>query len=460
MHIVGCVLLAKPATAWLEAFLAQVRRERAAVMGRTAQGATFVRFAAPDLRLVALACQAVQGRRPSGLRFGFAAAVRDGPGGEPSGLDLSTEVVSQANELAAAASSGEVLVSAALALRLIEAGHALHSRTLTRPDGRVIAACVMDRPANTARAHAAVEAHLPAAEAGSEAQPGLAHDPSPAAASDPASAAPSALQPSLSVRADALALRQAELEARQDAVLAKMTLVEEGQPSTAHLQQLQAQLDEQIERVQSRLDVVAQLERRIGPLHIAVAAMDRRLAQQAQRLTEVESLQALCDKLLADMVLAHAQLAAVAARQEELLPLTAQVAGIEQTVLHTQARLNEGQADLHQRSTASAALLAQLESGLQNQVHAVTEHAARVDEVQGRTRSVAHQLADIHLRLEMLREQRAAIDGVGEQLARLDFTVQEAQNTLRALRTEREVAERVEQGIKSLRARGTSRQPT
>jgi hypothetical protein len=460
LHIVACVLLAKPAAGWLEAFLAQVRRERAAVMGRTAQGATFVRFAAPDLRLVALACQAVQGRRPAGLRFGFAAAVRDGPGGEPSGLDVGTEVVTQAKELAAAASSGEVLVSAALALRLIEAGHALHSRTLTWPGGRAVAAFVMNRPAGAARPDAAAEEHSPAAQAGPEAEAGHAHEASPAAASDPASAAPSAVQRSLAVRADALALRQAELEARQDAVLAKMTLVEEGQPSTAHLQQLQAQLDEQIERVQSRLDVVAQLEQRLGPLHIAVAAMDRRLAQQAQRLTEMEGLRALCDKLLADMVLAHAQLAAVAALQEELLPLTAQVARIERTVLNTEAQLNESQAALHQRSTASAALLAQVESGLQNQLHTVTEHAARVDEVQARTCSVAHQLDDIHLRLEMLSEQRAAIDGVGEQLARLDFTVREAQNTLRALRAEREVAERVEQGIKSLRARGTSRQPT
>lgn len=44
------------------------------------------------------------------------------------------------------------------------------------------------------------------------------------------------------------------------------------------------------------------------------------------------------------------------------------------------------------------------------------------------------------------------IDHVGEKLARLDFMVQEAQNTLRALQREREVAERIEQGIKSLRA--------
>jgi hypothetical protein len=52
----------------------------------------------------------------------------------------------------------------------------------------------------------------------------------------------------------------------------------------------------------------------------------------------------------------------------------------------------------------------------------------------------------------MLGEQRAVIDHVGEKLARLDYMVQEAQNTLRALQREREVAERIEQGIKSLRA--------
>jgi len=40
-----------------------------------------------------------------------------------------------------------------------------------------------------------------------------------------------------------------------------------------------------------------------------------------------------------------------------------------------------------------------------------------------------------------------------EKLARLDFTLQEAHNTLRALQREREVAERIEQGIKALRTR-------
>ena len=74
-----------------------------------------------------------------------------------------------------------------------------------------------------------------------------------------------------------------------------------------------------------------------------------------------------------------------------------------------------------------------------------------VEEVQTRANAITNLLDDINVNLEMLGEQRAVIDHVGEKLARLDFMVQEAQNTLRALQREREVAERIEQGIKALR---------
>jgi len=52
------------------------------------------------------------------------------------------------------------------------------------------------------------------------------------------------------------------------------------------------------------------------------------------------------------------------------------------------------------------------------------------------------------------------IDDVGEKLARLAFTVQEAHNTLQALQRERELAERIEQGIKALRARNAAARPS
>ena len=83
---------------------------------------------------------------------------------------------------------------------------------------------------------------------------------------------------------------------------------------------------------------------------------------------------------------------------------------------------------------------------------AIESRRKMVEEVQTRANAITNLLDDINVNLEMLGEQRAVIDHVGEKMARLDFMVQEAQNTLRALQREREVAERIEQGIKSLRA--------
>ena len=53
----------------------------------------------------------------------------------------------------------------------------------------------------------------------------------------------------------------------------------------------------------------------------------------------------------------------------------------------------------------------------------------------------------------MVSEQKAMIDHVVENVTTLGQTLHEAQATLRTLRVERELAERIERGIKSLRGR-------
>lgn len=45
------------------------------------------------------------------------------------------------------------------------------------------------------------------------------------------------------------------------------------------------------------------------------------------------------------------------------------------------------------------------------------------------------------------------VDHVSEKLAKLDFMTREAQNTLSSLHRERELAERIQNGIKQLRSR-------
>ncbi len=72
--------------------------------------------------------------------------------------------------------------------------------------------------------------------------------------------------------------------------------------------------------------------------------------------------------------------------------------------------------------------------------------------MQTKANAIAHLLEDVRLNLETLGEQKAVIDHVAEKAAQLEFMLQEARNTLRTLQHERELAERIEQGIKKLRA--------
>jgi hypothetical protein len=64
-------------------------------------------------------------------------------------------------------------------------------------------------------------------------------------------------------------------------------------------------------------------------------------------------------------------------------------------------------------------------------------------------------LEDVRLNLETLGEQKAVVDHVMDNFNRLTEKVQEAQTTLRSLQTERELAERIERGIKNLRKSAT-----
>ncbi len=339
-QIVGCVVSSRPAAERIDELVAQVRRERAIVMTKDALGTTFMRLSAPDTRLVTLACQAVLAQTPSPLRFGFAAGSKDAGPTPQDGTSVSNRILAQAADLAAGARDGEVLVTPQLAVLLIEAGVALHTRLVHLADGRILPACSLSLAA-------------------------------PSAEGKLTDALDSAYR-ALAVQADEVARKQADLEARLADALEKTALVEQGSRLAAHLGELEAELDAQLLRVHERLQFIDALEGRVAGLVQSLESSQRSIAAFEARLSELD-------------------------RSAE---------AVEQKVL------------------------------------------SRAD-------AVTHMLSDINVNLEMLSEQRSVIDHVGEKLARLDFTVQEAQNTLRALQREREVAERIEQGIKALRSRGS-----
>ena len=485
-QIVGCVLSSKPAVKRIDDFVAQVRRERGVVMVKSSRAATFVRFNAPDARLVTLACQAVLSNVPSSLRFGFASGIKEPMLDGQDGLSISNRSIAQANDLAAGARDGEVLVSPQLALLLIESGLSVHSKEIHLPGGRIVPACLLDLSAGIA------ENSSPVAR--------------PLVERNLADALGSVYQALLS-QAGELARKQADLEARLDTALGRTAPADEGSKLATREAALEAELGTQQMRTKERLQFIDVLEERVNNLQESVSDAEHRLAEVMARRGEIENLRSLCDAMATQMVEAQHQLDGMAALQQQLRPIASQVATQVQSLENSnrsvaafEARLNDldrGAEAVQQKIESlsrSEALVQAVKAEVENirgissaskaDLQFVTEHRddvtdlrakiedllgrvsdtdgkivmiesrrKTVEEVQSRANAITHMLGDINVNLEMLSEQRAVIDHVGEQLARLDFTLQEAQNTLRALQREREVAERIEQGIKALRNR-------
>ncbi|KNZ33616.1 MAG: hypothetical protein AD742_05540 [Methylibium sp. NZG] len=420
-QIVGCVVSSSPAAEQVDDYVALVRRERGVVIAKDAQGARFVRFNAADARLVLLACEAVAARPPSTLRFAFVVGTQEpqgtaqasqahdataaaGPAGSPSGAggaggaggaNITQHSIALAASLAVAARDGEVLVSPPLAVLLIEAGVMLHSRQVHLLDGRVVSVCALD----------------------------VATQRRPATGMSRADGLDAAYR-SLLAQAGEVARKQADLDARLDAALGKVEVLAQSDRLAAHLGELEAELDAQLHRVEDRLTFIDQLEARVDALQRAASAAEGQLAALLSQRSDVETLQSLCDTLVGQLADARRDLQFVAEHRSDVSALRAST----DTLLG------------HIDDTAAKIAL-------------VEARREAVEEVRQRAEGVTHLLGDMALSLERLDERRAVIDHVGDQLARLDFTVQEAQNTLRALQREREVAERIEQGLKALRNR-------
>jgi cob(I)alamin adenosyltransferase len=85
---------------------------------------------------------------------------------------------------------------------------------------------------------------------------------------------------------------------------------------------------------------------------------------------------------------------------------------------------------------------------------------ALVQEVQSKTEMIANLLEDIGANLDMVAAQKAQIEYASDQVGRLEFSIQQSQNTMRALHHERERAERVEEAIRQIRTRERSPRAT
>jgi len=270
-QIVGCLLSSTPADELIDGFVTAVRRERAVVTARHAQGATFVRFNAPDAKLVAMACAAAAGAGSS-LRFGFASGSKDRARAGHDVFSISNRYIAQAHDLAAAARDGEVLVTPRLALLLVEAGFTFDAREV-RISGRQVMACALD---------------LTPAQEGATA----------AAMQKKASALGSVFQ-ALLAQAEEIARRQGEIEARQDVAPGNAAPSNEG--SASRPAGLEADLDAQLARLEARFAGIDRMEQRIDQLQHKIQSLaDQEVLVQAVK-AEVESIRQISGRSKADL---------------------------------------------------------------------------------------------------------------------------------------------------------------
>jgi hypothetical protein len=86
-------------------------------------------------------------------------------------------------------------------------------------------------------------------------------------------------------------------------------------------------------------------------------------------------------------------------------------------------------------------------------IAAIEARRRNVEEVHSKTTMITNLLGDVRVNLESVSEQKVVVDYIVDRLAELEFVILEAQNTLRMLNQERELAERIEKSIKQLRDR-------
>jgi predicted nucleic acid-binding Zn-ribbon protein len=146
---------------------------------------------------------------------------------------------------------------------------------------------------------------------------------------------------------------------------------------------------------------------------------------------------------------------ALAAREEVVESVRKEVEGVFEVSAKSKADLEfveEHRADVLALKTRVDELVASIRDS-ETRLADISAKKRLVDEVQLKVGVITNLLEDVRVNMETVGEQRAVLDHVMENLSKLNEMVASGQSTLRALQAERELAERIERGIKALRSK-------
>jgi chromosome segregation ATPase len=233
-------------------------------------------------------------------------------------------------------------------------------------------------------------------------------------------------------RMNAMAARAPELEAKMNAILGQMKLIEEGTQKATHLNESVAELDAQISRVTSRVPFVDKLALRLNDLNQLSADVDQRLEGQLARRTELDTLKASCDGLAAQMADAQLKLDGVSALQQRLIPLVAELNTLKTEIDGANDRLGR----------------------LEYDEATVTEHEKRYAELVASSRAVATEVAERTRQMQGLSEELTRTTGIKDELlVELDRVQSRHRDTISQIQASEDQLGRAEKMFKLLEQR-------
>jgi DNA repair exonuclease SbcCD ATPase subunit len=255
----------------------------------------------------------------------------------------------------------------------------------------------------------------------------------------------SALDERARVASGEVASRLAEVKALSGelhrSVTVKNELVEELSGVQARQQDVVIQLDAADDQLKRLETTATQLEQRRSQLAFAekrIGAFENRLVDLGQMANQIEG-----------------TIQRLAERESVVEAVRREVEAVHEISARSKADLDHVEAHRTEMVTLRDKLdgLLGAIADTETRIAAIDGRRKVVDEVQLKTNVIVNMLEDVRLNMDTLGEHKTIMEQAMADFTRLTELVQESQNTLRALKAERELAGRIEHGTKRLRAK-------
>ena len=190
------------------------------------------------------------------------------------------------------------------------------------------------------------------------------------------------------------------------------------------LDMLWKKLDQRRSQLAEAEQALGQVDNRMDELRRLSEAMERKIQGIVEREQVVEAVRRGIEGVHALGQKSQADLETISERRAEIARATSEM-----------DRLRDSLAATHER------------------IVVIENRRQVVDDVQRKADTIMNILGDVQITLDSVSEQKAMVDHVFAELARIEYLVQEARGTMRALQTERDVAQRIVENVRQIHAR-------